>query len=110
MLQAVTPFEWLNQHIQMIGWGTIISFIAWLWWKSIRLASISSSVLTNAKDRFEVVEKNINVVATNHLDHIQQDMSEMNEKQSTMLTAQADGNKSLSDIATGIAVLVDRPR
>src|SRR5208337_3864658 len=101
MLQSVTPFEWLNQHIHMIGWGTITSFVAWLWWKSIKLSSIFSSTLTNAKDRFEVVEKNINSVATNHLDHIQKDMSEMNQKQDTMITAQADGNKSLSDIATG---------
>lgn len=90
----------------MLGWSTIISFVAWVWWKSIKL----TAYVTSGKDRFEVVEKNINSVATNHLEHIQKDMSEMNEKQGTMIAAQAEGNKSLTDIATGIAVLVDRPR
>ncbi len=94
---APTPFEWVNNHIHMVGWGTVMSFVGWLWWKSIKFATAFSE---SRKASTNAIEQ-INDMATNHFPHMEENLKQLNDKTT-------EGNKSLHDIATGIAVLVDR--
>lgn len=93
----VAPFQFASDHVHIVGWGTIISFFIWLWRKATHI----TVVFSDGKRRFEVVENNINVISTNHLDHIERDMSSVAKEQTK-------SNEILESIDKGIAVLVDR--
>jgi hypothetical protein len=93
------PLEALKDYIHVIGWGTIVSFVVWLWRKSIQI----SVDYTESRKAGNVAISQINDMATNHFPHMQKDLEELNTKTD-------DGNKSLTQIAQGMAVLVDRGR
>jgi|SRR5271157_1716034 len=100
----VSPFEWVNNYIHTLGWGVVISFIGWLWWKSIEFTKST----TQARAKGETAIQQINDLATNHFPHMQKDLGDLSKKTDTTNDHLAESQKSLSAIATGIAVLVDR--
>lgn len=64
LLQAATanpsPFEWVSQHIHMLGWGTVV-VAAW------KIASF----FAEAKQRVLKTEHQIESMATNHFPHME---------------------------------------
>jgi hypothetical protein len=62
----ITPSEWASNHIHMVGWGSVVSFVAWLWWKTIRFATTFQE---REKAGTKAMEQ-IDDLATNHFPHI----------------------------------------
>jgi hypothetical protein len=56
----LSPFEWLSNHLQLVGWPTLIA----LSWKAWRF-------LTKAELRFIASETHIKKMATNEFPHMQ---------------------------------------
>jgi hypothetical protein len=95
----VTPFEFVSNYIHTIGWAAIITAAVTITWRV-------SQFVAHAKDRGDAGDKalvQINDMATNHFPHMQKSLENLDVKTT-------DGNESLKEIATGIAVLVDRGR
>lgn len=67
-VSPISPFEWIVQHIQLIGWPTVV----FATYKLVRF-------LNNIMRRAEAVESNISVIATNHLSHMEKSLASIDE-------------------------------
>lgn len=91
----VPTLQTVNQIAQTIGWGIIISFIAWAW----RLTVLIKTNHEKSQTAMEQIDK----MSTNHFPHMEEGIADLNKKTD-------EGNKTLGQIATGIEILVDRGR
>lgn len=99
-----TPYEFVAQHLPTVGWGIIISFFLWLWKTTLKWMV----GFEDAKRRAIAVEANVNLVATNHLAHIQDDMEEQTKQFKAIAKAYEKQTELLTSIDKNIALLVDR--
>jgi hypothetical protein len=76
---------WIAEHLSLIGWPAIGIFI----WKT-------SSKVKTYTDRFAKSESTIELLATNHLPHIQAELEKMNNGIDIGFTKMADGMSNLS--------------
>lgn len=90
-----TPFEWITTHIQLVGWGTVLSVIAW---------AVRSYF--KAKTEIQVVHgqvKEVHKAITNDLVHSLQRLVELAEKQdrrweSWMMGKAMQGDRPAHDV------------
>jgi hypothetical protein len=61
-------FAWLSDHFALIAWPTVCVFI----WKL-------RGVLIDYRDRFKKAEETVELLATNHLPHLQVELEKINE-------------------------------
>ena len=92
-----TPFEVISTAAQLVGWGAVVSFIGWLWRKSI----IVSVEFSKRQEKGDQAMEQVNKMATNDLPHLFEEGQKTNEHLETQTNL-------LSSIDRGIAVLVDR--
>lgn len=76
---------WILSHLSVIGWPAIGIFI----WKT-------SSKVKAYSDRFSKAEETIELLATNHLPHIQTELEKLNNGIDIGFTKMADGMANLS--------------
>jgi hypothetical protein len=99
----VSAFQTITQVVKdlipTIGWGAIIVFLAWAWRKSL----VVSLLLKNTHEQSQKAMSQIDQMASNHFPHMETGILDLNKKTE-------EGNEKLGQIATGIAVLVDRKR
>lgn len=75
MSDLINAFKFFSDHIHILGWLTLISFVAKMSWRvSAFLEKISQSF-----DKTTKMQNTVEKVATNHLPHLQQSMDRMNE-------------------------------
>jgi hypothetical protein len=60
-------FAWISDHLQLIAWPTVCVFI----WKL-------RGVLVEYRDRFKKAETTVELLATNHLPHLQTELEKIN--------------------------------
>jgi hypothetical protein len=102
--ETVTPFEWASQHIHLIGWPVLVT-LAWKARGAVenflhQSKTIAAQTETNLKIS-QGLQTELQTIGSNHLSHIEKDISELNQKydRSTEL---------LQSIDKGIGILVDR--
>lgn len=78
-------FTWLNNHLNLIAWPALLG-IAW---------KISAKI-KGYSDRFSKSEETIELLATNHLPHIQAELEKINSGLDMGFTKLADGMSNLS--------------
>lgn len=96
----------MSSHIHVIARSAILSFLAWLWRKSVAATSVFHDVVS----RFETVERNINTVATNDVEHLQSPIEALNAKQDHVIGVLEESAKALATINRNLAILIDRGR
>jgi hypothetical protein len=93
----LTPFEWVSSHLQLVGWPALIG-IAWTFrGLTEKLVQKWEAIDNRSKETLSTVasvKAQTDAIASNHLSHIESDMS----KQTGILES----------IDKNIAVLVDR--
>ena len=92
-------FNIVTKILPSLGWGTLITFIAWAWKKSITV----SVALNKNHEAGQKAMSQIDALTTNHFPHLEshlQDLSNETKK----------SNELLYDMATNIAILKDRGR
>jgi hypothetical protein len=76
-----SPFEWVSQHLQLIGWPTLV-YLAWK----------VSKYFDRASHQIVKTITQIDTMATNHFPHMEESLS----KQDTLMESM---DKSLKTIA-----------
>ncbi len=111
--ETITILEWLADHFHIIGW-TGLGLFAWRGRGYIDkfMATIAASdarlleTQTGVKEAVSVVKEvkaGVDTIQTNHLGHMEDDMSALAEKQDA-------SNLILTSIDKNISILVDRGR
>ena len=93
-MQASAPslvLDWILAHIHILGWGFVISVTI----KFVRF-------LTRLEDRFTKAETTLEVMAHNHLSHIQQSMVSVDENMRGMRNDLKNLRDDLKDFAIAI--------
>ena len=85
------PFAWLSDHIQLIGWPTIIIFV----WKASYKITKYVTRLEDSEEALKNTSSTLNLVTTNHLPHMQVELEKLNE-------AVPSGFNRLSDAIAGL--------
>lgn len=80
-------------YIHVIGWASFMSFLAFAWKLSVKW--------NKNHEAGQKAMQQIDEWSTNHMPHIQQGIEDLNKKTE-------EGNKTLSQMATNIAILKDR--
>ena len=83
----------ISDNIHTVGWGTIISFVGFMWRKSIQAAQKEKTA--------EAAVAQLNKMATNDLPHVQESLTNLNTKHDESVRLLANIDKSIS-------ILVDR--
>ena len=86
-------FKAISDNIHTVGWGTIISFVGFMWRKSIQAAQKEKAG--------EAAVAQLNKMATNDLPHVQESLTNLNTKHDESVRLLANIDKSIS-------ILVDR--
>ena len=86
-------FKAISDNIHTVGWGTIISFVGFMWRKSIQAAQKEKTA--------EAAVAQLNKMATNDLPHVQESLTNLNTKHDESVRLLANIDKSIS-------ILVDR--
>ena len=82
----LTPLEWVSQHIQLVGWPTLI----YATWRVTRFFTIVETRVLSA-------EEHITTLATNHFPHMEASLQNQDNLLKSMdgsLKTLADGRKS----------------
>lgn len=100
----ITPFEWASQHLHLVGWPVLVA----LAWKArgavenfLNEAKVTAAKTEETLKISETMQSELQVIGSNHLSHIQKDMSDLNLKYDRSL-------ETLQSIDKGIGILVDR--
>ena len=72
-LLSLNPFEWVSQHLAVIGWPTVCL----LAWKVSRF-------VTNLENRAVVAEAHITKMATNEMPHMQAALEEIQKSNASI--------------------------
>lgn len=68
-------FAWLSDHIQLIGWPTLIAIA----WKTSAKVTKAVARFRNAEEELSNTQDTVNTVATNHLPHLQLELEKLNQ-------------------------------
>jgi len=90
--EQLSPLEWITQHIQLVGWPTLI----YATWRVTRFFTIVETRVLSA-------EEHITTLATNHFPHMEASL----QNQDNLLKSM-DG--SLKTLANGSGGTPRRPR
>ena|SRR5882724_8668917 len=99
MTIQLNVFEWISQHIHLLGWSTISAFAGRLFWLTFK----GGGLFLETRGRVLAAEKHLVKMATNCVPTIQNNTEATNTK----LDKQTE---ILESIDKNIAVLVDRGR
>jgi hypothetical protein len=104
MVADTSALDWIANHLQLVGWPTLIAIT----WKFKGLFDRHFNSLADVKESSESavqtarqIKQNLDIVQNNHLAHLAQDIKEVSNQYEKH-------NELLSSIDRGIAVLVDR--
>ena len=86
-------FKAISDNIHTVGWGTIISFVGFMWRKSIQAAQKEKAG--------EAAVAQLNKMATNDMPHMQESLIDLNKKHDESI-------RILGSIDKNISILVDR--
>lgn len=86
----LSPIDWMLQHLQLLGWPTVVFAI-------YKLTRFLDKVLS----RLESAEKNLDLLANNHFSHIEESLISIADTFERM-------EPSLSSMNTNIQILLDR--
>lgn len=93
-MQAPSPFDWLIQHLQLLGWPSVVSIAVYGTYKFVRF-------LDNVFGRLTAAERNLDLLANNHFSHIEESLGSIAgtfERLEPLVT----------DMNTNIRILLDR--
>lgn len=99
MVNPTAVYTFITKGAPLIGWGAILSFLAWAYKKSVSL----SIAYTKQHEAGQKAMSQIDLLSSNHFPHMEKGIESLNTKTD-------EGNRTLTEISKGIAVLVDRRR
>ena len=98
--------EITSDYIHLVGWPALL-LIAWRLRGTVdaymKAQSADREMLKKAEAAAVETKGVVDLIATNHMVHLQKGIDRLGEKTD-------DGNQILTDISKGIAILVDRNR
>lgn len=102
--EQITPFEWASQHVHLVGWPVLVA-LAWrargAVEKFLNNSKVSAIKVEETLKISQALQADLQVIGSNHLSHIEKDMSELNAKHDR-------STDILRSIDKGIGILVDR--
>lgn len=90
--QGLSPFEWVAQHMQLVGWPTLCYAV----WRVTRFFTIVETRVLSA-------EEHITTLATNHFPHMEESLRTQDGLMKSMDT-------SLKTLANGAGGTPRKPR
>lgn len=67
-----TPFEWVSQHIQLVGWSTVLL----VGYKAVRFLSAAQRKIDEDQEKFDEMHSNI----TNHIPTLLNKLVDLGER------------------------------
>ena len=104
VIKTETPFEWVNDHIHLVGWPVLI-FVCWqlrgIFERFKREHTEAIKTLMDTQEIARQTKVGVDLIQSNHLAHLKSDMAGLQQETSKTI-------EILSSIDRNIAVLVDR--